>query len=232
MCFNFGIFIGIRQSPIDIETSTVHTENEIEVSTKYEDIKDGTLEFDGRNLRILYSEGYLTFKNYSRISEWQALNFHIHCPGEHKVDGKTFDAEMHMVFDGLTHEGELAVVGLLFEADEEVKEHVFLDSLRLHKIAAPDNKVEGLNISFSDLFGNLTTYENYHYQGSITFPGYDEISQWFIFTDPIKIPPSQVELLKDFWSDKNIEGCFKGNARCIQKTGSRDVLKVKHVHNK
>jgi carbonic anhydrase len=45
----------------------------------------------------------------------------LHSPSEHTIDGKVFDAVMHMVFKGVTYKEELAVVSLFFEGDENAK---------------------------------------------------------------------------------------------------------------
>lgn len=166
--------IGFKQSPVDIETSKVHEENEVEVRTSFKNIEDGKMDFDGRNYRILYDDGRLTFKNYTTTSEWQSFNCHFHWPGEHTINGKNFDAEMHMVFKGVDYEEELAVVGLLFEADENAKKDVFFESLQLHKMTSPTSINSGLKLNLNELYGNLTSYDNYHYQGSTTFPEYIE----------------------------------------------------------
>lgn len=47
---------------------------------------------------------------------FNALQFHIHAPSEHTVNGKSYDAEVHFVHQ-LSGGTELAVVGLFFDKD-------------------------------------------------------------------------------------------------------------------
>ena len=215
---------------MDVETEYVHDEPEFEVRTKYTDIKDGKIWLNEGALRCDYEGGKLTFTDYFKKSEWKSLQFHFHAPAEHTINGKTFDAEMHMVFKGETYEKELAVVGLLYEVSEDAQDDPFLESLRLKELTKPKSENNGINVSLTDLYNSLPSYENFHYQGSLTTPDYDEIVQWFLFTEPVKIPASQLKIMADFWKGDKHEGCVKGNARHLQKLGSRIIHKIKHVH--
>ena len=132
------------------------------------------MDFDGRNYRILYDDGKLSFKNYKNVSNWESFNCHFHWPAEHTINGKNFDAEMHMVFKGIDYEEELVVLGLLFEADENAAKDMFFESLQMHKMTDADSMNTGLNLNLAELYGNLTNCDSYHYQGSTTFPGYVE----------------------------------------------------------
>jgi len=218
-----------RQSPIDLKPEEVHAEIDINLSTQYRDIENGKLNLDGRALITYYDGGNMNFKSYHTTSEWQSLQFHFHAPSEHTIDGKYYDAEMHMVFQGITHKEELAVVGILFEACEDAPKDQFLESLQLHKLAQPSSETEIAHASPGNLFDRVGSDENFHYQGSLTTPDYDECVQWFVFDKPLKVPPSQIKDMEEFWSDMNCEGCVQGNARHLQTVGSRVVHKVKHT---
>lgn len=191
---------------------------------------NGKITLDGRFLLAEYEGGDLKFNNYSRISEWKSAQFHFHSPSEHTIDGKYFDAEMHMVFKGVTHKNEASVVGLLFEVDENAEKDLFLESLEIDKLSKGGKTAStGLNVSPAQIFKKLSNFENYHYQGSLTTPDYDEIINWFLFHEAIKIPQSQFETLHNFWNKDTIEGCVKGNARHLHSVGSRVIHRVKHT---
>ena len=189
---------------------------------------NGKITLDGRFLLTEYNGGKLKFKNYSRISKWKTNEFHFHSPSEHTIDGKYFDAEMHMVFQGQTYKDELAVVGLLFEVDENVEKDLFIESLKIKELSKPEDEHEGINASPKKIYQKIDNFENFHYQGSLTTPGYDEIVQWFIFKEAIKIPPCQYKMLNDLWNDQTIEGCVKGNARHLKSVGSRVIHCIHH----
>lgn len=226
-----NIFIGARQSPINVETKDVQNEDRWETKSKFKNIENGTIRLDENRLQVEYQNGILTFKDYVRTSKWKSLNFHFHVPGEHQIDGKQFDAEMHMVFQGETFPEENAVLGLLFEAHEDAKPDQFIESLHIDQVKTPKGEKTGLKVSLTELYGNLTSYETYNYLGSLTIPQpyYSENVNWFLFTEPVKISPKQLEVLKKVWGDKAYPQCVLGNARYLQKVGSRIVHKCKHT---
>eukprot|EP00343_Euplotes_focardii_P000144 CAMPEP_0205801336 /NCGR_PEP_ID=MMETSP0205-20121125/3291_1 /ASSEMBLY_ACC=CAM_ASM_000278 /TAXON_ID=36767 /ORGANISM="Euplotes focardii, Strain TN1" /LENGTH=210 /DNA_ID=CAMNT_0053065915 /DNA_START=84 /DNA_END=713 /DNA_ORIENTATION=+ len=207
-----------RQSPIDIETSTTHDEKEIKVSSSFKNIMNGTITLDGRFLLHEYEGGHLEFFNYTKISEWKSIQFHFHSPSEHTINGKYYDAEMHMVFQGITHESELAVVGLLFEVDDSVEKDLFLENLQLDNLQKDQVEQNGIKASPSKLYGKLVNRNSFHYQGGLTTPGYDETINWFVYEQALKIPTEQFKVLESFWKNSHIEGCVKGNARELQDT--------------
>lgn len=187
---------------------------------------------DGRFLQVDYDQGQLFLTNFKRTSEWKSWQFHFHSPAEHRIDGKKFDAEMHMVFKGVTHPEELAVLGLLFEAKEDAKPNKFLDSLKIEKLKYPKDENYNLEIPLNDLYANLPSYQNYHYHGSLTTGEYNETVQWLVFTEPLQVPPRQLKAMSDFWKHEHFPGCSHGNARDIQKVGSRIIYKIDYVHEK
>ena len=48
--------------------------------------------------------------------EFRLVQYHFHAPSEHTIDGKAYDAEVHLVHE--SEDGELAVVGQLLEESE------------------------------------------------------------------------------------------------------------------
>lgn len=181
-------------------------------------------------MQIDYNGGNLKYKNFKKLSEWTSLQFHFHAPSEHLIDGRRFDAEMHMVFEGKTFRKELAVIGLLFESCETAETDKFIESLQLDKLDYPQSENNDLSVSLTSLYGNLESYENYNYQGSLTTPGYDENVLWFVFTKPVKVPPRQIESMARLWNKERYPQCIAGNARDICEIGSRTVHLIKHTH--
>lgn len=125
-----------------------------------------------------------------------------------------------MVFKGVTYEEELAVVSVLFDADNEAKDNLFIESLEIDHLIKPKCEINHIDVDLVELFKNLPSNDCYHYQGSLTTDGFDEIVQWFLFSEPVKVPKAQIEQIRKIWAH--------GNARKIQKLGSRIVHKIKH----
>jgi carbonic anhydrase len=182
--------------------------------------------------QVDYFDGRLTFKKYGKISEWRSIQFHFHHPAEHHVDGIIYDAEMHMVFQGVTHEKEVSVLGLLFEANDDVEEDQFLKSMHLDQLEHPVSSKGGLNIDLKSLYGNLEGYQTYNYPGSLTMPPYTECVNWNIFTKPRQIPSKQLKALEDMWGGECYPQCFRGNSRFVFDHGIRTVREIKHTNKK
>ena len=191
-------------------------------------MENGKIVLNKNSLRVDYGGGSLTFDEYDVSSQWKSLQFHFHAPSEHTIDGKVFDSELHIVFKGITHPGEIAVVGILFEEDSQAEDNKFLESLFIQDLQKPFSEKEIAKSSFGPLLAALETSDNFHYQGSLTTPGYDESVQWFVYTLPVKISKKQNEILTEFWKGGKYDQCSKGNARDCQEQGSRIVHKIKH----
>ena len=97
---------GERQSPLDI---TSYEEGDAgPISFSYE--SDATLvRNDGKFVHVDYAPGN-TISLGQRTFELKSA--HLHSPSEHRIDGASFAAEMHLVHAGV--DGHLAVVALLF----------------------------------------------------------------------------------------------------------------------
>ena len=149
------------------------------------------------------------------------MQFHLHAPAEHTIDGKIFDAVMHMVYRGITYEEEIAVVTILFDADKNAKDDLFIESLQINHLTPPKDEINNINVDLVKLFKTLPSEYCYHYPGSLTTDGYDEVVNWFIFSEPILVPQTQIDQTRKIWTH--------GNARKTQKLGSRIVHKIQHI---
>jgi carbonic anhydrase len=48
-------------------------------------------------------------------SDFQLVQFHMHTPSEHHIDGEYHPLEVHMVHQGVEDETQLAVIALMFQ---------------------------------------------------------------------------------------------------------------------
>lgn len=60
--------------------------------------------------------------------DFNLLQFHLHTPSEHTLDGKALDGEAHFVHNR-TDGGSLLVVGLFLQADDYAETDVFFTDL-------------------------------------------------------------------------------------------------------
>jgi len=101
--------------------------------------------------------------------------FHFHTPSEHTLEGRAFDAEMHLVHRA--PDGKLAVIALLFQtgAENATLRPVF-DSIPMEAgahIAAP-----GKTIDLAALLSHGARFLSY--EGSLTTPPCTEGVRWLV----------------------------------------------------
>ena len=119
---------------------------------------------------------------------YHLLQFHVHSPSEHTINGKHTDAEIHFVFgyeSGDLPTGDertITVLGFLFNY-EDVPSNEFLNLWNVDKVQ--DDTMQ-LNLGyFKDLVEKKKVNKYYHYDGSFTTPTCDEVVNWVVFEDVI-----------------------------------------------
>lgn len=127
----------------------------------------------------------------------------MHAPAEHKIDGKHYDLEMHIVHELVdgpnyeTYKEQLAVVGIIFQLAEE--SHPFIKKLNAKDLG----HIESIN--FLELFDTLKTENGmagfYHYKGSLTTPPCTDIVNWNLYSEVLPISEGHLHLLHNQWHD-------------------------------
>lgn len=170
---------GYNQSPIDV-ANTVAAELE-------------TLHFSyGSNSSVIVNNGH-TLQINAKPGSWltvgdekfQLLQFHVHSPSEHQINGEIFALEAHFVHQNQS--GAIAVVGVLFRTGE------WNTDLARVGAAVPEalNRPVPIDLAFADLelYRNNDSY--YRYSGSLTTPPCTEGVHWFVLKEPGHIAPEQ-----------------------------------------
>lgn len=115
---------GHRQSPIDISTTELchHSTDEY------------PLWFDGECSDFTLSQTHEVFKSAvtsdstctvdANGATYDLVQFHLHAPSEHTLDGEAYDAEAHFVHNR-TDGGSLLVIGLFFTASDDAETDPF-----------------------------------------------------------------------------------------------------------
>ncbi len=188
---------GLEQSPIDLTTDTDISDKMELVGYNYYDFAANTKVDD-----VTYTSGFLdesrraeaelqiTFADGSK-SFFTPLQFHFHAPSEHSVDGKLYDAEVHLVHvikgsgtvneDG-TVSGERfgAVIGIFFDTEEgSATENPFIESV----FNALDNREAGeaeTQIAMRQFLGSVDMTDYWSYDGSFTTPPCTEGLKWSV----------------------------------------------------
>ncbi len=73
-------------------------------------------------------------------SIYRVKQFHFHAPSEHRIGGKQYDAELHIVHESFDEEeGGLAVIAILFDASKDI-ESGLVEKLNLTNLSVPVNR--------------------------------------------------------------------------------------------
>ncbi len=195
---------GHCQSPIDIVPT-------IKVS-----LPDLIFDYKAVPLAIL-NTGYTIQVNFPtgetvKVEEitYNLLQFHFHTPGEHTINGKSYQMEMHLVHQ--TENGTLGVIGIMIEEGEANVEAEkiwqFLPLQKTNVITYKDVVVNTKNFLPKDL-------SYYRLMGSLTTPPYTEGVDWYIFNKSITFSKQQIDKFKQ---------AFSMNARPLQPSNSRMII--------
>lgn len=184
--------IGKKQSPIDIETVE-------EAKTPL----DFTQEYQAENFTAKNNGHTVVFnaeapaKNSISVNgkSFNLLQFHYHAPSEHTIKDKSYPLAIHFVHK--SEDGQLAVVGVLYEVGE--------DNAGLAKVAE--------NLVTEDKEATLSAFDvnsimpkdkaTLAYSGSLTTPPCSEDVQWLVQKTPVNIGQGQLEKFTSLYDDNN-----------------------------
>ncbi|KAF5811995.1 putative carbonic anhydrase [Helianthus annuus] len=147
-------------------------------------------------------------------STYKLVQCHWHTPSEHTIDGKRFDAELHLVHsNGM---GQKAVVGILQNIGPP---DPFIGNLTEEiDVLDTNEEIDLEKISATNIKDGSKT--NYRYFGSFTTPPCTEGVIWTIEAQVRSISQGQINLLKGSHQRE-----FRENARPIQLLGERQIWK-------
>jgi carbonic anhydrase len=212
---------GQAQSPINIDTSSLVSAGVLGkpvfnyVEDEYE------LENNGHTIELLPegTDNHIILDGRDYVLQ----QFHFHSPSEHRIDGKTFDLEVHFVHKD--REGNITVAGVLFNEGTENKILKELFTALEWEVSsgtsgkasteAPHGepiKLEALNPA--ELFD--AGFSMYRYDGSLTTPPCTEGVKWSISSRPQELSKAQLAAFKAY---------YNGNNRPVQDLHSRPVYR-------
>ena len=163
--------VGLNQSPINIVDSV-----EADLPPLVLDYTSNTIDLvnNGHTAQVNVKPG-----NYLRIEgeEFELLQFHIHVPSEHHINGKEFLLEVHYVHRN--KKGELAVIGVLHDEGED---HVNM-ARYMGAIPTEIGKSVPIDISLEKLAIANQDKAYYRYNGSLTTPPCSEGVRWYVLKE-------------------------------------------------
>lgn len=193
---------GSEQSPIDVATAEAASE----------DLPP--LGFDYRPVAARVNREPFTFKvelppgeSILTIGEeaFTLLQFHVHTPSEHRLDGASAPMELHLVHQN--DQETLAVVGVMLE----------LGAANDTLAAVLEALDRGAATTTLDPAGVLPADTgSYRYPGSLTTPDCDEGVRWHLLATPITLSQDQLDAYLASFPD--------GTNRPLQPLGTRTVV--------
>jgi len=198
--------LGQKQSPIDVGAAKiVASTNMLKTTYKNEVL---AVVNNGHSIKVnvpTTTKSVLSIGN----EKYTLLQYHIHAPSEHVVNGKVYEAEIHFVH--ATPDGKLAVLGVLVGTDTAKSNMEFQKILDV----APNNTTDSFALTTdpTKILPSLAKF--YLYSGSLTTPPCTEGVNWYVLKTPIQITPTQLAKFEDLYSE---------NARKVQPLNGRQVL--------
>lgn len=202
---------GKEQSPIDIKTANV-VKNTVLPPITY-DYSDADIEVINNGHTV---QGNLQIgSNHLTIGtkRYDLAQFHFHTLSENTVNGKHAPIEMHMVHK--TADGELAVVGVMFE---EGVENSTLKELCSHMPKAHETYSCKEKVAIDELIpANRTAYR---FDGSLTTPPCTEGVKWTVMANNLELSAEQIGNFKELFSGHEFP---EGNRRPVQPVNERTI---------
>eukprot|EP00929_Paragymnodinium_shiwhaense_P007888 TRINITY_DN11180_c0_g1_i1.p1 TRINITY_DN11180_c0_g1~~TRINITY_DN11180_c0_g1_i1.p1 ORF type:complete len:1294 (+),score=165.93 TRINITY_DN11180_c0_g1_i1:88-3882(+) len=178
---------GRSQSPIDILKQFIeHTGTDV-ITLAHESVTNAVSQQTAHGLQVEYTVGHVIFGG----DTYKTLQFHLHMPSEHAVDGELTYAELHTVhqLERATGLESLLVIGVMYDLG---KESVFLSKVFPVLDGRSETTIPSIALDEEELF-SASALGFYAYSGSLTTPPCDETVQWVVFKKRHTVDQQQVD---------------------------------------
>jgi carbonic anhydrase len=196
--------LGQFQSPVDLKARITADLPALEINYTPAPL---SLLNNGHTVQVNYPEGSTMVVEGT---VFELLQFHFHTPSEHKINGKSYDMELHFVHK--THDGQLGVLGVMIEPGKHnVAAQTIWDHMPMS--ASAPQTYQDVTIDGSALLPQKLGY--FRLMGSLTTPPCSEGVNWHILANPIDFSEAQIDKFKQ---------AFPANARPVQAINSRLIV--------
>lgn len=200
---SWGGFCGstLRQSPINIDTATLVYQPVLTTEINHDPIINATMTFPnqyGPSVQVADTQNTLSWSSAYYPHHGRFIEFHLHAPSEHTIDGRYYPLEIHFVH---TAGDALAVFGFVFEQGGH---NPWLDQFF--------NNISERTLNITNLWPVRELGHIAQYPGSLTTPPCDETVTWHVALTPVRASARQLAR----WT-------FGITNRDIQPLGSRTV---------
>uniref|UniRef100_A0A1D1YNG9 carbonic anhydrase n=1 Tax=Anthurium amnicola TaxID=1678845 RepID=A0A1D1YNG9_9ARAE len=186
---------GKNQSPIDVTPDDLKTLAN-PPNPSFMNAKNVKATNNGNTVEIFSGKEGVPLPAEITVEEekYTLQQFHFHTPSEHRIDGKHFDAEQHLVFK--SESGKISVVAVLYNINE--KESKFMVPIIENLPKNVDDKKEIKKVELNRLLCDVKNITRaYSYSGSLTTPPCTEGVTWYVNQDPLPFSVKQFNALRD-----------------------------------
>ena len=218
---------GKEQSPINLSKSGVEWSDKMQLngfgykdypSGKFAERSDHTIVVNG----VADGEFELNFFDGSQ-SVFKPLQFHLHAPSEHTVNGKNYDLELHVVHLYKGSGGLGAVIGIFFDREAGGNyDNDFIESLKFGE-TTKGGKLALENVNLASLLGSVDMRAYWNYRGSLTTPPCTEGIKWTVIEQVQPISDAQLEAFTQYFSGDAEYAGGNGNNREIMPLNDRTL---------
>jgi len=186
---------GKKQSPIDITSEDLKTLAE-PPSPKFEDACDVESIHNGNTVEISSGKEDVPLPAEITVEgeKYDLIQFHFHTPSEHRINGRHFDIEQHLVFKSESE--KISVVAVLYNVGD--KPSAFMTPIinNLPKEGCNATKLEKVELSrlLEDIEG---VSKSFTYSGSLTTPPCTEGVTWYVNKKPQEVSFNQFSKLRE-----------------------------------
>lgn len=191
---------GLLQSPIDLHAVAERSAHQLHFDYRPDTLR---IQNTGHTVQVDHQSGS-TLKTGDQTFE--LVQYHLHSPSEHTVEGKRYPLEIHLVHRNSA--GLLAVVGVLVdEGPESPAEAATTGAIWDHLPTTAGAHAEAISqVDPTTLLPGDHTH--FFYTGSLTTPPCTEHVRWHIMTTPVPLSAAHIAAFRQLYSD---------NARPVQR---------------
>ncbi|MCA0977621.1 carbonic anhydrase family protein [Qipengyuania flava] len=170
---------GMMQSPIDLDSA--NAQGDIALAASYGEAA-GELKLAPGKVQVVVDPGMGMISGQRLFS---LLQFHLHTPSEHRMNGQRYPLTAHLVHATAT--GELAVLGTMFRQGAE-------NAAIAKIIEAAQDGAKQVTLDVQDLVPE--DMRVYRYMGSLTTPPCTEGVNWHVADTVLEASPAQIAALE------------------------------------
>lgn len=174
---------GGQQSPVDLPGATPARQWQLRTDYK---MSTGAIFNNGHTIEV-----EVDGENYLRLGgiDYQLTQFHFHTGSEHRVNGRGYDMELHLVHKSTS--GALAVIGVFLRrgSSSGALAPIFAN---LPALDTPINQQEELPEGFNPINFLPGSSAFYNYAGSLTTPPCTEGVNWIVMSEPLTVSDEDI----------------------------------------